>query len=507
MRSSVSTSINLSLSIIIMILLFNPGTMADTVSATKPQSLPHHHGSSYSLSPQTTSNKDPGSRVIAPAFEAEAILPYSTNPILTTYPSPSPAQVARFPHLSALCANTTFQPGLYLHCHSHGGPYSNAIHGGLTNAWNRYTSCIRSAIDAGANMAIAPLMLRDNENLSNLNWKQVGPEAMLDVEGLQRGLKEVCPGMDVKGCPDGSCDEGSEYAQVLKAPDREPIYDSFTIGKAKEMVNSAITKNNTSTFPQEDISPERPLRVEYGNSMLGWNYTAGHESAIQSEIYQILNFSPYLLSLGEKVQAAAKRAANGRDIVGVHFRAEADWPDIAGNASVQMEAYVKELEKWKVKDVYLSCGDQQKVHLFREAMNPLGITVHDKNSLLNNTEGWGDEAALGEIERLNFDQKAVVEYVNLRDASKFLGLLTSALSHMVAYERTLDQNFDAPMDAGKADAEEKVGWFEKYILAGSRRTEGLNRHLSIMNPFEVRGDESTKLLVIDRQGELTDFFP
>lgn len=356
-------------------------------------------------------------------------------------------------------------------------------------------------------MAIAPLMLRDNENLSNMNWKQVGPEAMIDVEDLQRGLKQVCPRMDVKGCPDGSCDEGSEYTQVLKAPDRDPASDSFTIGKAKEMVNSAITENYTSTFPQKDISPERPLRVEYGNSFLGWNYTAGHESAIQSEIYQILRFSPYLLSLGQKVQAAAKRAANGRDIVGVHFRGEADWPNSAGNASVQMEAYAKVLEKWKVKDVYLSCGDQEKVQLFREAMNPLGFTVHDKNSLLNNTENWEDDAALGEIERLNFDQKAVVEYVNLRDASKFLGLLTSTLSHMVAYERTLDQNFHTPMDAGNADEEEKVGWFQKYIVAGNRRTEGLSRHWSITNSFEMRGDESTKLLVIDGQGDLTDFFP
>ena len=164
MRSSVSTFVNFSLSIITMILLFNPGTMADTLLATKKQSLSHHHGSSsYSLYPETISTTDPGSRVIAPAFKAETTLPHSTNRILATYPSPAPAQVIRFPHLSALCANTTFQPGLYLHCHSFGGPYSNAMHGGLANAWNRYTSCIRSAIDAGANMAIAPLMLRRSE--------------------------------------------------------------------------------------------------------------------------------------------------------------------------------------------------------------------------------------------------------------------------------------------------------------------------------------------------------
>ena len=55
--------------------------------------------------------------------------------------------------------------------------------------------------------------------------------------------------------------------------------------------------------------------------------------------------------------------------------------------------------------------------MFREAMAPLGFRVHDKASLLNAT----DQVTLGRIRDLNFDQKAVVEYVNLKICEPVFG--------------------------------------------------------------------------------------
>lgn len=385
-------------------------------------------------------------------------------------------------------------------------------------------------------MVIGPLMQRDNEDVSNSNWKQVGPETMIDVDDLQRGLKEVCPGMEVRGCSEGSCDTAEAGETVVRAPGHDHRAGCFPTGKFKEMVDKAITENTNGTITRNDVSPDKSVKVEFGDSFLGWNYTATQESHLKSEIYQILHFSPSLLSLGRKVQAAAKKAAEGRDIVGIHFRGEGDWPSSVCNASAQIDFYSRELQrwnryrawKWKLRDIYLSCGDQERVQMFREAMLPLGFTVHDKHSLLNSTEPWGDESTLKEIADLNFDQKAVVEYVNLRDASRFLGILPSTLSYIVAYERTLDQSFNAPLDAEEAASEmrlaggrgrkwqtttngkdgkekDKVGWFEKYILAGSWRGEGLSKHWPIA--IEMRGDKRTKLLVVDGQSELSDAFP
>ena len=528
MRSPVSTFMIIFLSIIIIILLFNRGAIVDTVHETYRQYLAHHHGSSKFSPTGPQSSATPDSRISAPAAEVEHAVPHSKNNTAAVVPAVA-QPAARFPHLSALCASTTFTPSLYLHCHSFGGPHSNAINGGLSNARNRYSTCIRLAIDASANLILGPLMQRDNENLWNTNWKQVGPERMLDIADLQRGLKEACPGMDVRGCPEGGCDTAEEGETVVRAPDHDHRRGSFTTGRFREMVDTTIAEQTNGTMAREDVTVENSVKVEFGDSFLGWNYTAVHESRLKAEIYRILHFSPSLLSLGQKVQNAAKQATGGRDIVGIHFRGEGDWPSSVCNASAQIEMYSNVLTrwnnfrlwKWKLKDIYLSCGDQERVQMFREAMAPLGFTVHDKHSLLNNTEAWGDEETLKEIEDLNFDQKAVVEYVNLRDASRFLGLLPSTLSYIVAYERTLDQALDAPMDAGENTAvmrlgvgkgrkwqtveKEKVGWFEKYILAGSWRGEELAKHWP--EAIQMRGDEKTKLLVVDGQSELSDAFP
>ena len=52
----------------------------------------------------------------------------------------------------------------------------------------------------------------------------------------------------------------------------------------------------------------------------------------------------------------------------------------------------------------------------------------------------------------------MVEYIILRDSSRFLGLLPNTLSYIVAYERTIDQSLDAPLDAGENAAAMRLGW-------------------------------------------------
>lgn len=496
---------------VILLLKHNFDPVRDAVRSAYNTYITHHH-ELHGLSEIPISDKE-----LAEGAEAQ----------LNSLINKPTAAAPHLPHLSTLCAKTTFASGLYLHCHSGGGPHFNAVHGGLSNAWNRYSACIRLAIDAGANLALAPLMQRDDENLWNTNWRQVGPETMIDVDDLVKNLREACPGMDVRECPEGACEVPKEGEVVVQAPRHDHRDGSWITGQFKDFVDGAIVDGTNSTMMRADVDDEKTMKVEYGDSFLGWNYTATFESALKKEIFQVQHFAPDLLSLGQKVQAAAQKAAGGRDIVGIHFRGEDDWPSEVCNASAQINMYGKELArwnkfrlwKWKLQDIYLSCGDLEKVEIFRQAMAPLGFKVHDKHSLLSTT----DPETLKQIEELNFDQKAVVEYVNLKGAERFLGLLPSTLSYIVAYKRTLNETFDAPFDAelatnaqlqsaGKgrksqmvAELEGKVGWFEKYILAGSWRGEGLSKHWP--EPIQMRGDDRTKLLVVDGQSELSDAFP
>ncbi len=56
--------------------------------------------------------------------------------------------------LQALCSNTKWTDGLYLHCHNGAGPSEAALRGGLNNARNRLQACTRLAISAGAGIIV-----------------------------------------------------------------------------------------------------------------------------------------------------------------------------------------------------------------------------------------------------------------------------------------------------------------------------------------------------------------
>jgi hypothetical protein len=392
-----------------------------------------------------------------------------------------------YAELQQLCSKTTFTPGLWLHCHSFGGEHRNANNGGLSNARNRYQSCLRLAIDAGMGVIMAPLMQRDNNNVGDTNHNEVCPETILDVADLAERMAEVCPAMPIRGCNDAS---GIDI--TLRAQEKHHLSGGFVTGKFKAFIDDTIAESGV--VAKEDISNEKAVKVEFGDSFMGWNYTATSEQEMKRELFNIVNFNTTLLDLGTKVYNAIKKKANGKPIVGVHFRGESDWPEDVCSAETQIKFYTEELEKWNnlrggiIEDVYVSCGDMGRIQLFREALAPLGYAVHDKDSLLTDQPQTRQT-----IDDLNFDQKAVVEYVPLQSATYFLGLLPSTLSYIAAYSRTA------------ATDHEQAEWFETHLLFDSTRGHQLQKFMP--KPLEMKGDDYTKLLVIDKMSELSDAFP
>jgi len=101
------------------------------------------------------------------------------------------------------------------------------------------------------------------------------------------------------------------------------------------------------------------------------------------------------------------------------------------------------------------------------------------------------------LEGLTFDQIAAVEYGVLVDARVFLGIMTSTLSVLVAYGRSVNGVVDG-------FGEKEKDFFEQYIFPGSKKVNRLDRVYE--NNMVLKGDEKTKMLVIDAP-EVVDFFP
>lgn len=210
------------------------------------------------------------------------------------------------------------------------------------------------------------------------------------------------------------------------------------------------------------------------------------------DLFRAVEYSPDLLDLGRRI-TDSPRLRDAPYWVGVHLRAEDDWPPAWGSAEEQTQAYVDELRRVLAREgegegqggergsrspgggppaaVYVSCGNQTAIQRFREAVAPLGFAVVDKWTVLE--ESWPE--GLAEVEALGFDAKAIVEYVPLTTARYFLGLRSSSMSVVVTWARTL---------------EEEGEFFENYVDVFEEETKDKGRIL------EMRGNNNTKLLAI-----------
>jgi hypothetical protein len=95
---------------------------------------------------------------------------------------------------------------------------------------------------------------------------------------------------------------------------------------------------------------------------------------------------------------------------------------------------------------------------------------------------------LAELDALYFDQKAIVEYQTLVAARFQLGIISSSMSTLIAYARTVDEEED---------------FFETYIFPGSSKS-GLNRGYPV-SP-SMMGNADTKLMVVSGV-DILDAFP
>lgn len=156
-----------------------------------------------------------------------------------------------------------------------------------------------------------------------------------------------------------------------------------------------------------------------------------------------------------------------------------------------MRLYKEEIELLRdtgpnhIKVVYVSCGDEEVIKIFRQILAPLGYIVHDKWTLLAD-----NEEMLDLVDNLPFDEKAIVEYETLVHSKYFLGPAMSSMSSLIAYERTLDEEKDI---------------FTTHIFPGSVRDEE-TRWRTYPNAPAMMGDETTKLMVVN-QFDIMDNFP
>ncbi|KAF7920671.1 hypothetical protein BELL_0197g00090 [Botrytis elliptica] len=380
--------------------------------------------------------------------------------------------------LRSLCETTTFQPGLYLQCHSWCGPNSTSICGGLNNARNRVQTCLRLAVDLGSGIILPTVQThRNSENFvehGDATDNALCPEVYWDIEYLLQEMGSTCPELEIRQCGDVS---GIDEDRIIQIKKREFGEASHHIGTFKATVNEHLESLSLSS-----ISAEHPVAVGFGDTIYAYNYTYDSEQTLQKELFRTLKYNRKLLDLGSRLRYSPEL----RDgYIGVHFRGESDWPQSFGSREDQMNFFRQEIELAStaqgaaegIKTIYISCGDEAAISTFREPLSALGYRVYDK---------WNLASSLSEpsllLEGMEFDIIAIIDYAVLVEAALFLGVWMSTFSQTIAYARTVELEQD---------------YWETYINPGSRR-DGLTR-LWDQAPA-LKGDATTKILVVNTGG-------
>lgn len=380
--------------------------------------------------------------------------------------------------LRSLCETTTFQPGLYLQCHSWCGPNSTSICGGLNNARNRIQTCLRLALDLGSGIILPTVQSHRNaENLvdySDTTDNTLCPDVYWDIENLLQEMSSACPELKVRQCGDVS---GIDEDRIIQMKKREHGDASHHIGTFKATVNEHLESLSLSS-----ISADSPVAVGFGDTIYAYNYTYDSEQALQKELFRTLRYNRKLLDIGSRLRYSPEL----RDgYIGIHFRGESDWPQSFGSRKDQMNFFTQEIELAStaqgaaegIKTIYMSCGDEAAISTFREPLSALGYRVYDKWNLASSLS---DPSLI--LEETEFDIIAIIDYAVLVEAALFLGVWMSTFSQTIAYARTVELEED---------------YWETYVNPGSRR-DGLTR-LWDQAPA-LKGDTTTKILVVNTGG-------
>lgn len=373
--------------------------------------------------------------------QAEKLLPW--NAPSDSSPAFDAIKQPHLPHLQRLCTETEWIPNFWLHCHSSCGPNKTSFCGGLNNARNRVQTCLRWAIDAGSGLILPSVTMRGND-LVDTNGQEKCLDAWWDLQTLHDAMAVNCPQLQLRAACDGLNHTDAilplgglaDTATIVKPPHRGYPDHRWTKGEFRESValpalqsaaESSAGATPTSTTVKKNEENNDITIFEYGDAFMGWNYRISEElGTIRKELHLTLPFRADLLELGDAI-AGSPQLHSGA-YIGVHLRGESDWPPGWGNADQQMSLYEGEMLKIRetvpdgegVSAVYVSSGDQQAIQNFRERLEPLNFTVHDKWTILQEKP---EELAL--VDAMDFDSKGIVDFEVLLKARFYIGVSPS----------------------------------------------------------------------------------
>ncbi|KAI1452656.1 hypothetical protein F4805DRAFT_446738 [Annulohypoxylon moriforme] len=385
--------------------------------------------------------------------------------------------------LRRVCAESTYVPGLTFVCDNNSG--------GPGNIRNYILTCIRYAVDAGATGLVLPrIRARSASNLDNL-FRETQPFGyMFDEAHFRHAMADACPRItiyaeveDVPGARQKAHQEGRSIDRIVEritpkhfggsragCDKRDPNRYTDQFGAAfRDWVRSSADERGWA--PINDVDNPRLIRFSWG-VLWDWPvYRDGQEFAamfggLLKIRDDILDIADTLVTLMRVIATSTKgtETVAGNSFLGVHLRSEADalsqWPSYDN----QTKSYLREAasQGYQGRVAYLASGNQTEAEKFGdEALATLQLRVRSKYDLLEN-----NGKILEKLNKLSWDQQALVDFAVLLDCDYFVGVSPSSFSINVALKRHLMEEglYTRPWKVGgQGDGRSwLVGRFDRY---------------------------------------------
>lgn len=356
-----------------------------------------------------------------------------------------------FPGLKASCARAEWKQqnrDVYLQC---GG-----MSAGMTSIISQVKVCFKMAVDAGVNMILPAMPLRDSDDLTQFNfWNSsayMTYDDWFDQEHLLASIARVCPQMKIRH-PDEVDTLSLPVTHhwdidIASAPGFQHLNGYFWVGRPfKDWFDLELQRLRFFDFmarkkEQEDAGqdiqqqqqqqPEGATIIGIASQFLLFRVTddaTGRELALWNDLSHLIRFKETPRFVTNRVLSLLNRP-----YFGVHFRTEKDniWSSFENQLQVDLDSLDKVWDRYastyrEKPLIYLACGDESQIERFSEAAVQRGWTVTSKYDILKDYP-----VALKRLTDMPFDFQGAVDMGIMMKSHFFLGITGSAFSCTVA---------------------------------------------------------------------------
>lgn len=357
-----------------------------------------------------------------------------------------------FPAIKAACARTEWKEenkDVYLRC---GG-----MSAGMTSILSQVKVCLKMGIDAGVNIVLPSMPLRDSDDLTNFNLLNdsayMSYEQWFDSEHLTSSMARACPQMKIKhpkGLGTASMPISHDWSMdVNGAPGYQWLAGYFWVGRPfKVWFDQELSRlrfldrSASSTMAQGSghaaSVPDREKGatiIDIASQFLIFRITddpTGRDLKLWNDISHLIRFKE-----APRIVIAKVLSQLGGPFIGVHFRTEKDniWSSFDTQLTRDLDILDSLWAKSETYDgekplLYLACGDEAQIEKFSKAANLRGWTVTSKYDIVKD-----DISTLTQLKALPFDFQGAVDMGIMLQSHFFLGITGSAFSSTIANMR------------------------------------------------------------------------